>query len=429
MKKFRYISAIILIFTSCVEQFDISDELPDNIAESILVVEATITDAIEVQKVFLKRASNLGQVNLQEYDYNPNLREFPVEDLTNYEENAAVTIVDDMGIRFDFSESEPGTYLSNSPFAVEIGSEYQLQVTTSINEDIRSDFRNVPGKSQITNLYAERIVNDSGIEGMAIYADGDDSSGIADHFRYVYEETYKIIAPKWTDKEINVIFEGNLINETPILEVVDRPQEEQTCYGTANSTDIILESTINLEFPEVKRKLVRFIDRDNAILTHRYSILVKQLVQSQSSYQYYERLRSFTKSESVFSEIQPGFLEGNLKSSAGTPVIGYFEVSSVSEKRIFFDYEDFFQGEELPPYFFGFNCERILSPPLLRIDGCPTPISEQVGFELVEYLDLNDGSLNDFLLISCPGPYLVTPRICGDCTLLGSNVKPDFWID
>ncbi len=429
MKKYLNIILIILSFTSCVEQFEIADELPDNIAESILVVEATITDVMEVQKVFLKRASSLGQVNLQEYDYNPNLREFPPEDLTNYEENAAVLIVDDVGGQYTFSESAPGTYISNSAFAVELGREYQLQIATSKNEELISDFKSVPGKSQINDLYAERTVNDEGVEGMAIYTDSEDSSGTADHFRYVYEETYKIIAPKWTDKEINVIFEGNLINETPILEVVDRPQEEQTCYGTINSADIILESTINLEFPEVKRKLVRFIDRDNPILTHRYSILVRQFLQSQASYQYYERLRSFSKSESVFSEIQPGFLEGNLKSSANAPVIGYFDVSSVSEKRIFFDYEDFFQGEDLPPYFFDFNCERILSPPLMRMDGCPEPISVQVGFELVEYLDLNDGSLNEFLLIDCPGPYLVTPRICGDCTLLGSNIKPDFWID
>ena len=26
-------------------------------------------------------------------------------------------------------------------------------------------------------------------------------------------------------------------------------------------------------------------------------------------------------------------------------------------------------------------------------------------------------------------PYLTLPRACGDCTVLGSSIKPDFWID
>ena len=27
------------------------------------------------------------------------------------------------------------------------------------------------------------------------------------------------------------------------------------------------------------------------------------------------------------------------------------------------------------------------------------------------------------------GDYKVVPRICGDCTVLGTNVVPDFWIE
>jgi len=409
---------------TCVEPFDF--ETRD--ATNVLVVEAMITDQMELQKVFLKRASNLEEVNLPPEDYNPGRPPRPIIDLTNYEENANVSVVDDIGNRLEFIESEPGTYISNTPFAAELDRAYQIKISTRENETIESDFRSVPGKSQINAVYAERMLNEKGIDGIAIYVDGEDTGRSTDYFRYIYEETYKIIAPKWTSREFNVIFEGNLISELPIIEIIPRAQEEQICYSLENSTEIILANTTNLESPEVKRNLVRFIDSDNPILSHRYSILVKQLLQSRQAFQYYERLKNFSKSESVFSEIQPGFLEGNiLASNVEEPVIGYFDVASVSEERLFFDYVDFFEGEDLPPYFFGYNCDRILSPPLLRIDGCPEPLTIQIGWELIEFLDFNDGTAN--IIATCPGPYLVTARICGDCTALGSSVKPDFWVE
>lgn len=411
--------------SACIEPF----EFETRDAEDVLIVEATITDQVERQNIFLKRASSLEEVNLRPEDYNPNVPKLPDVDLTNYEENASVSIIDDVGNSYEFIESEPGTYISGIVFAAESGREYQLVILTSNGENIESDFRTVPGKSQINNVYAEKTINDEGTEGIAIYVDGEDATGSTDYFRYIYEETYKIIAPRWTSREFVVIDERNFeLGETPIIEVRPRAQEEQTCYGTESSTEIILANTLNLQSSEVQRNIVRFISRDNAILSHRYSILVKQLLQSQIAFQYYERLKSFSKSESVFSEIQPGFLEGNLTSSIGREtVIGYFDVSSVSEKRIFFDYVDFFEGDELPTYFFNFNCDRLFSVPLIRVEGCPEPLPVQIRWELVEFWGLNDGTAN--IIENCPGPYLHTPRICGDCTALGSNIKPDFWVD
>jgi hypothetical protein len=427
MKKIVMITTV-LFLASCVEPF----EFEVRAAENVLVVEATITDQLERQKIFLKRASNLEDVNLPPENFNPNLPIRPVEDLTNYERGAVVNLIDDSGNRFEFFESEPGTYISARLFAAEHGREYQLDIQTTTNENIISEFKSIPGTSILKNLYSERIVNDFGVEGMAIYVDGEDSDDTTDYFRYIYEESYKIIAPTWTSREFNVIFEGNLTSETPIIEVVPRTQEERVCYNIENSSAIILENTLNLDASKVQRKLVRFIDRDNPILSHRYSIKVKQLLQSQESYRYYEILDNFTKSESLFSEIQPGFLEGNLKSSdEDTAVIGYFEVASVSEQRIFFDYDDYFEGEDSPPYFFNFNCDRLLSVPLIRLDGCPEPLPVQIRLELVEFVGFYDpiNSPIESLLSACPGPYLLTPRICGDCTRLGSNVVPDFWVE
>lgn len=420
----------------CVEPF----EFEVRAAENILVVEATISTMDQSQIIFLSRAANLKDVNVKEVPiYNPNLPFTPVDDSrSNGESNAMVKIIDDLGSEFTFSEQEgdEGIYVSNMSFGAKEDRSYQLQITTADNVFYESDFNSSIGVSEIQDVYAERTVNDFGDEGMAIYADGSDTSNSSNYFRYTYEESYKIIAPNWTPLEFKIIRErqepqldGSVL--FPAVELVPRAQEEQVCYQTESSTDINLVSTSALESSAAKNVLVRFIKRDNPIISHRYSILVKQYLQSIDSYSYYQNLRNFTKSESIFSEVQPGFLEGNIRATdEENQVIGFFDVASVSERRLFFNYNGFFAGEELPPYFFDFNCDRLLSPPIEdpNLDGpfdlnCPQSLIPRIKLGLIEYVTPNDNPL------LCEGPYYVTPSICGDCTILGSNIKPDFWVD
>jgi hypothetical protein len=174
--------------------------------------------------------------------------------------------------------------------------------------------------------------------------------------------------------------------------------------------------------------MVRFINRDNYIITHRYSILVRQLVQSPEAYTFFETLNDFSGSESLFSETQPGFLQGNVYSSDNPDekVLGYFDVASVSQQRIFFDYEDFFPGEPLPPYVD--NCTPF-APNIFGVTSGPVPeefipcvLKPMVELGLVSYLRDNKDEIEG-------GPYIVVPRVCGDCTELGSNQIPEFWTE
>jgi len=420
--------------SSCIEPF----EFEVRTAENVLVVEGTISTLNQQQFIFLGRAVNLNDVNIPEIPiYSPNTPFRPVDDSRiNGESRALVKIVDDQGIEYLFSEQEGenGIYVSDQSFAAKAGRSYQLQIRTLNNELYESDFSGPIGKSVIEDVYAERTINDFGEEGVAIYLDGSDTSNSSDYFRYTYEETYKITAPNWTPLEFEIIREnqepqpdGSVL--FPAVETVPRAQEEQVCYKTISSTDINLVSTNSLTRASASRVLVRFIDRNNPIISHRYSILIKQYVQSISSYNYYQNLRNFTKSESVFSEVQPGFLEGNIRAmDAENTVIGFFDVASVSERRLYFDYDEFFPGEALPPYFFDFNCDRLLSPPIgdTEQDGppefnCPQLLIPRIKLALVEYVADNESPG------ICEGPYFVTPTICGDCTILGSNIVPDFW--
>jgi len=204
------------------------------------------------------------------------------------------------------------------------------------------------------------------------------------------------------------------------VRIIPDLKSKEVCYATDTSRSIILASTGSLDQNDLSRYMVRFIDRNNYIISHRYSILVRQYAQSNEAYTFYETLNDLSTNESLLSETQTGFVEGNVSSvNESEKVLGYFDVASVTEQRIFFDYVDFYVGEKLPPYVNP--CME--NAPLLSAGVPPNCIlGKQIEQDLIRYIDVNDGSLDG-------GPYKIVPRVCGDCTALGSPEVPDFWVD
>lgn len=385
-----------LLFTTCVEEFE-----PETIIfESALVVEATITDEMKTQEIFLSRT----------YAFE--------DDGPEAETNANVRVTDDQGASYSFAESQPGVYRSVGEFKANTGRSYTLSITTSDNRTYSSTSTELPAATSLDRIYAERIVDSNGVDGIAIYADSFDPTGSSNNYRYTYEETFRIIAPRWTPDDL---VGNDAVNVGPCaVMVVPRETEQQTCYRTDKSTDIIQIQTDNFDEDRISRFLVRFVSNQDYIISHRYTILVRQLIQSDESFAFYETLNDFSGSESLFSSTQPGFLNGNVTSDTneGEKVLGYFEVATVDEKRIFFNYEDFYPGEPLPPYV---NDCMVSAPLIANMGGCVLRV--QVEANIVRYFDLNpDPPQNE-------GPYLVVPRVCGDCTEIGEVEVPEFWTE
>ncbi len=408
LKTYSYSAFFILLsmLLGCIEEVDFRT-LRQEAQTNLLVVEASLTNELKSQEITLSRT----------YSFDEN---GPIPEV-----GATVRVVNEVQNEFLFSEVAPGQYRSNTPFAAQQGVAYTLNFTTRDGSVYSSEPESLEEIAQLQGVLAERITNNLGEEGIAISVNSSSLSGNAAFYRYAYDETYKIIAPNWTSRKFEVITAGICNSGPPFVyeEVVltERAQEERVCYGNASQKDVILNDASLQSGSNVNKFLVRFIKRDNYILSHRYSILIKQLVQSPKSFSYYSTLRDFSSSESIFSEIQPGFLNGNIKAVANTNelIIGYFDVNYVSSQRIFFNYEDFFPNEALPPY--PNNCERLFAPPVDCVDGCPALLSDQIRFDGVQYIDENADPGG------CEGPFLVTNRSCGDCTALGSNVVPDFW--
>ncbi|NQY06961.1 MAG: DUF4249 domain-containing protein [Flavobacteriaceae bacterium] len=386
-----------LFLNSCLEEFDFQTET----FESAIVVEATITNELKNHEILITRTFRFE------------------EDGPSTESNADVRIVDGNGMTYNFQEVEPGVYRSINQFSAQSNVNYQLFITTSNGRTYESQTAMLTNITQIDNLQANRITNDDGENGMQILVNSFDPTGNSIRYRYEYEETYKIIAPFWNPSDLIVISA-----EEPFeVAIAPKTQEERICFGSASSNSIILTDTNDFTEDRVSDFEVRFLNSNNYIISHRYSILVRQFVMSAESYNFYRTLRDLSNSESLFNQNQPGFLAGNVFSTINQneKVIGYFDVSSVDSERLFFNYSDFYTNEPLPPYASG--CA--LSAPELTSPGPPSssPLIAQIQAGILKYFNDNDAPGEG------EGPYYMVPRACGDCTALGSNIVPSFWVD
>jgi hypothetical protein len=377
-----------LFLQSCTEPFNL--ESID--FEDALIVEAIITDEVKHQEIKISRT-------------------FSLEEFTPSEENnAKVIITDNSQNIYEFEETSSGKYTSIIQFGASENSSYTLSITTEDGKLYASQPTQMPGVVSINNLYASREVSaETGYENMIIYIGGFDPSANTKYFRYEYEETYEIVAPSWVPGNFFISSTGKL----EWGELCCRPVETKVCYNTVASDSIVQLKADNFSQSNSSVFPIRVLSRDNPIIRTRYSILVKQYAQSLEAYTFYKILNKFSNSDNLFSQNQPGFVSGNLYSvnNQNEKVVGFFDISSVSIKRIFFSYSDFFPDEPLPPYFEDCN-------PFLITD--PNVLKEKVLSNDVVFFSIN---LDPEAL-----PYVVEAA-CGDCTKEGTSTKPEFWID
>lgn len=417
----------------CVEEVELGI-VSNERTRGILIVEATLTDEQKNHRLTLSRMDTIIDLKIDSI-YNPNT---PIRDINRdlvlYERNADVSITEASGPTYSFVEISPGVYESSEVFSARTGSAYQLNITTQDGGIYVSKPTQVEGLANISSMYAEKTISNSGEEGIGIFVDANTLEGNVKNLRYTYDETYKIVAPFWVEDDFRLTDYDPCALPVPTynLEIVPREEEQKVCYGNALSNTIIQTQQTNENDQGLNKFMVRFLSKENYIISHRYSIEVEQLVTSTESYSFYEQLNNFSQTGSVFSQVQPGFLVGNLSSKDGREgsVIGFFDVVSVSKKRLFFNYEDIYPNEELPLY--PFNCSEQSAPESHRSfcapssgGGCPQSVIERVNLNLISYVRNNDGGA----VGSCPGPHVFVAKVCGDCTLLGSNKVPEFWTE
>ncbi|MEN2414137.1 DUF4249 domain-containing protein [Flavobacterium mesophilum] len=379
--------------------------------EDIIVIESTITNQNKTQEVKITRAYKLDD-------------KAPI-----FEAGATVYVTDNTGNKYDFKQNTD-KYTSVTSFQVAPNKQYQLHVRTKDGRSYISSAETLPQQTEIESVEANAKTKGQQL-GIEITVNSYDPTNSSHYYRYEYDETYKIVAPNWYPQKATAVYFPPGTYPPGKVVIEDRTEEAKVCFSSQSSTELLLTSTNDLSEDRVTNFPVRFIPSTDPIIRNRYSILVKQYVQSLAAHTFSETLKEISNSGSILSQTQPGFFYGNIKSveNPSEKVIGYFDVSSYSEKRIFFNFKDLLNGQPIPAY--QYNCpieftEQNVGDYIFSYCFNKNPAFGCQGEAILNFLSSGE---KVYFPTEFPTSYILYPIECGDCTSFSSNIKPPFWID
>ena len=262
-----------------------------------------------------------------------------------------------------------------------------------------------PAIDSIYDLYTEKIFDDdnSADRGIQFFLDTHDPTDLSSFYRYEWEQTYVQIAP----------FDSRYT----FFPLLPREESLRKCWKTESSNELLVGSSTGSVGNRLSEYPINFVSANSNRLRYRYSLLAKQYAISESAYSYYRKVKEFNETTGSLFDQQQGSIIGNIRSvdRPTEPVLGYFEVAGVSKLRVFFNLSDLDRNLELNSTFL---CELL----------------ETNADSAVYYRDFEDLLMHDFnIRVDENGfmdtVYLMTSEACGDCTRLGTNKEPSFWID
>ncbi|SCX83808.1 protein of unknown function [Flavobacterium anhuiense] len=380
------LTLLTILFCGCTETFP----LVTNTYEEIIVIEATLTNELKNQEIKITKTSKFE------------------DEKVAVESGAKVIVKDDQNNEYLFEENS-GVYKSQVAFQAAPDRKYTLEVTTKNGKIYQSSPQTLTTVNPIQSVVPALATNKDNETGVQINVNTYDPAKSSKYYRYEYEETFKVVAPRWSTLKI-------ITTSPQTVALIENDPNTRICYSNAKSTNIILVNT-NDQAEDRVNLPIRFIEENNYIIGHRYSILVKQYIEGLEAYTFHKTMRDIASSESILSPKQPGLISGNIRciNDSSTKVIGFFDVASYSEQRIFFNYTDFFPNKPIP--YFN-TCDDIMYRFCFGGEDCE-------GETMIYNINRN---LNTYITNSGI-IYTMVDSVCGDCTSFSSNIKPSFWTE
>ncbi len=381
---------VLVIFNSCLDSYTLDVDGYEN----LLVVDGLITDENKSHDVILTRSTS------------------DIDEDSPYETGATVYLTDSIGDYYYFTEYSSGVYSSDSTdLIVEVGDKYTLHIQTQDGATYQSDECEIFPKTTIDSVYYKKDSDwdDSGenlYEGLSFYVDGcmDDTSS---YVRVLYYEDWEFKTPY---PETYIVLEDNTLD-------IIRPLENWLCYKHNSSDDINVFSMSNQVGSEINEKQVVFVGSSvSDRLTIRYCLGVRLLTISKEEYEYWRKLAEATEDIGDVFAKQPYSVTGNVYNTENEDetVLGYFQVGSVSFKRMYVNYEDL-NAMDLPDYDSSCTLHRH-----------PTLYEDLSFYEIyVQYVINGDYYVYDYDFNKAQ--LLLAKKTCSDCSLTGDLNMPDFW--
>ncbi|WP_422005969.1 DUF4249 domain-containing protein [Roseivirga pacifica] len=392
----------LIVTASCVEEFE-----TDSIKyEKLMVVDANISDQVKAHSVRL-------------------FYTVPIDSEVSQGETAitgaTVWVEDDQANRIDFTETSPGTYYSPSDFAGTPGRSYALFITTNDGKNYQSSFQELVSSPEITNIYNRYHVELGDGEatsnpGVQFFIDVENANQGSQFYRYEWVDTHQIIVPY--PKEVEAVHNGQRYTVVPF----DGDVEE--CYRETRFNELVLATSTNNDNGQLTEVPIKFSSAQDFDVTTKYAIQVTQRSISPEAYSYYRKIELFNESNGSLFDKQQGIIVGNITSlnDPEEEVLGFFEVSGASSKRVYLDLTDL--DPAVSEYIFRV-CQEYGA---LSFDGSIEDF--YAALDVQEELRGTEVSRRSQFLIykvGYTGEYMFSHRLCIDCTRRGSLGKPDYW--
>jgi hypothetical protein len=319
------------------------------------------------------------------------------ENTENLVSSAFVALSDGGNNRWDFVEMEEGIYSLEGSFSE--NGEYLLHIQLSNGHTYRSEPLIPVITPEIEVL--DYLRDEDGVE-IFVSTRGTET---AQYFLWTFEEHW-IFQPGVITQ---LIYDNGGVRRRTEDERIDR------CWDSNVNPYLVLQNSARFEDNRIlQRELVR-IPNFSEKLTQRYSIEVKQMAIDQTAFDFWDILRRNSEDiGGIFSPL-PSLINGNIQAlSEGIPqAIGHISMGKTSTKRIYIDLDDVFPWPVfIPEYEFCFVLNDTIPPNAANI--------QFAGGNLIPARDI-------FNEMGALLGYRASTQVCTDCTLRGTNVRPDFW--
>jgi len=330
---------------------------------------------------------------------------------------ALVKFIENTGLEIELREEKTGIYrTTDNAFRGKTGSRYKLQINYN-GEVYESEFETLKDPVPVDSIYWTYREETDGIQ---ILLNTHDPVGNTHYYAWEYLETWKFFVPI-------------VPNDHPEWEV---------CYKNSKSYNFIIGSTVQRNEDRIEGFPVLLIGANTNRLRWRYSILVNQYSLSEQAYEFYRKLGELNENQGTLFDPVPYSLVGNIKCLTDTdkPVLGYFLVSGVSEKRIFINHTHLPQEfkpvtgyESCNSQYLTLQYEQLSVPYDSTVHTTPFPydLSKAMGIAEVDSIRRLGYAIFDSFVNRTPSDTVVflsfAHPYCFNCTLNGYNKAPDFW--
>ena len=314
-------------------------------------------------------------------------------------------------------ESEAGEVLS--------GRELEDNVFEIDTEDLSLQGRyrlgvSIPGRGEYLSAFKGVLVSPA-IDSVTYSVAGDRSYArieVTTHNGKLDEKLYC----KWSyseNWESNALYPSQLVFDVKSGVMTKLSPEEtvtrQYCFSEAESVGTYIANTEKLSENVIYKSVVKEIANTDSRLMRLYSINVTQKVLDKEAYIYWDNMKNNTSGTGGLFSPQPSEIRGNIESvtTEGEIVIGYVNVSTVSQRRVFVDWTN--------KLAYSTGCVEILVPKLAptdKPDAEPKPLWPGYYTQGYRPIRFSEGKTDE--------AYWALEN-CTDCRAFSNSTRPDFW--